>query len=147
MQHAAAYIALTVDARWSGELVEDGAAGHAGQASDHALHQQIEIDHELQHDIDGLAQLEQQFVECLGLIDVAREAVEDEAVVGVGPGDAFTDHADHDVVGYQLAGVHHGLGLTAQRGLRGDSGTQQVTGGDLWHVVLLGEVASLSALT
>ena len=45
-------------------------------------------------------------VERLRLLERAREAVEDDAVLGVRLLDALLEHADRHLVGHQLAAVH-----------------------------------------
>lgn len=88
---------------------------------------------QLHHRIQRLAEPGQQVVERVGLGQVARVAVEDEAGLRVGLGEALFQHAEQDVVGNQLAGVHHRLGLEPHRGAGGHRGAQHVAGRDVWN--------------
>ena len=56
----------------------------------------------------------ERLLERLGLVDRAREAVEDEAVARVLLLEALDDHRDDQVVGNELAGVHVALGLACR---------------------------------
>ena len=56
----------------------------------------------------------EQLVQRGGLRHGAREAVEQEAVGGVGLGQPVADHVDGDLVRHELAGVHVPLGLDAR---------------------------------
>ena len=60
-----------------------------------------------------LAEAREHGIERLRLRDVARETVKDEAALGVRLGQTILDHAEHHVVGHQLAGVHRRLGALA----------------------------------
>ena len=70
-------------------------------------------------------------VELVGLGDVAREAVEQEAGRRVRLAEPVTHHRDGDLVGHQVAGVHVGLGQLAELGAAGDVGPEDVAGRDL----------------
>ena len=48
---------------------------------------------------------------------------------------AVADQAEHDVVGDQLAGIHHGLGLAAELGAARHRVAQQIAGRHLRHAV------------
>ena len=85
-------------------------------------------------------------VERLGLRDRAREAVEDEALPGVRLLDALGDDADHDVVGDELARLHDGLGLEADRRAGRDGRAQHVAGRELRDAVALDDAGGLRAL-
>ena len=61
----------------------------------------------------------------------SRESIEEDALGGVGLVEAALDHADHQVVGHQPAGVHDRLGLTAERRVVSDLVAQHVPGGDM----------------
>src|SRR5262249_10549330 len=56
----------------------------------------------------------QHLLQRLGLRHVAREAVEQEPRPGVVLSQPAGDHGDGDLVGYQIATVHEGLGLAAE---------------------------------
>ena len=59
---------------------------------------------------------------------------------------ALADHAQHDGVVHQLAGLHGLLGRNAQRRAARDGRTQQVPGGDLRNAKALHEALRLRAL-
>ncbi len=83
----------------------------AGQTVEHDLPRDIEVDRE----VEGAAV--EDAVELLGLGQRARETVEHEAVVERAAGrEALLDHADHDLVGDELAAVHVALGFEPERG-------------------------------
>ncbi len=92
------------------------------------------------------ALLGEEHVERLGLAQVAREAVEQEAVLGVLLEHAVLGHPDGDLVRYQAACVHVALGLEPQRGALADVGAEQVAGGDVRDGQGLGEQVRLSTL-
>ncbi len=101
----------------------------------------------MQHDgVDRLTQAVEHRRQRLRLRDVARKAVEDETVRGVGPRQALADQGEHQVVGDQLAGVHRRLGPEAQLGAARNRIAQQIAGGNLGHAALLGEPLCLGAL-
>ena len=81
----------------------------------------------------------------VGLIDRAREAVEQEAVARVVIGEALEDHADDHAVGHEFAGVHVALGLGSERCRRGDGGAEHVPGRDVRQAEVLGQPLSLRA--
>ena len=83
------------------------------------------------------------FAQGFGLRDGARETVEQVAVLTVGLLQPFLHQADDDVVGHQLALVHHFLGGLAQLGAGLDGGTQHVARGDLGNAELAGDEAGL----
>ena len=79
---------------------------------------------------DPAAQLGQLLVERLGLLDRARKAVEDEAVLGVVLLQALGGHRDDQIVGHEVAGVHVALRLLAELGPFLDVRAQHVAGRD-----------------
>jgi hypothetical protein len=81
-----------------------------------------------------------------GLLDRAREAVEQEAVASVVVGEALDDHADHDRVGHQLALVHVLLGRAPELGAGLARGAQDVAGRDVREAEILGQQRGLRAL-
>ena len=81
------------------------------------------------------AALGQHPVERLGLGDGAREAVKDEAVGGVRLTDALGDDAVDDVVGDELAPLHHRLRLLADVGALGHRLAQHLAGRELRDAV------------
>jgi hypothetical protein len=92
------------------------------------------------------AQLVELVLERLGLRVVAREAVEQEAVVALLL-DLAEDHRDHQVVGHELARVHVRGRLLAELGRLLDVVAQQVAGRDVRKVEVLAQTGRLRALT
>ena len=117
--------------------VVDRAAGTATAPAGQALHQNIGIHIHQQRQLQRLAEPRQHGVERLGLGDIARKTVEYETVFSVRFGKPGLDHAEHDLVGNQLSGIHGGLGPFPQLAAGGYLGSQQVARGHLWNFVLL----------
>ena len=84
--------------------------------------------------------------ERLGLADRPREAVEDEAVGGLGPLDALADHPDDHLVGHEPALVHVLLGGLAELGALLDGGPEDVAGRVVGQPEVLLEALPLGAL-
>src|SRR5581483_783203 len=84
------------------EMAADAAGAPAREPLDQAVELHVQQDRLVQRLALGLEHL----VERLRLRERAREAVEDEAEAGVLRAQPLADHADDDVVGDQLAGVH-----------------------------------------
>ena len=82
----------------------------------------------------------------LGLLHRAREAVEDEAVRGVGVVEPVVDQGVGQRGGDEVTGVEVLLGLEAQLGLVADVVPEQVTGGDVRDAELLRQLLRLRAL-
>ena len=118
----------------------------AGAAPGQALHEHIEFHVDQQPQLQRPANLFQQAVQRLGLADVARETVEDEAFFRVRLAKAFADHAQHDVVGNQLPGIHGGLGLNSQGAAGRHRFTQKIAGGNLGNTIFLDQQFCLGAL-
>ena len=91
-------------------------------------------------------ELDQQLVQRTRLRDVARIAVEDEALRGVRAAEPLADQAEDDVVGHQLAGIHRRPGTLAKFGAARDRVTEQVPGRDLRDTLLVTQALGLSAL-
>src|SRR3954453_4229563 len=91
--------------------------------------------------------LPQRLVERLGLLVGAREAVEEEAVLGVRLGEPVEDHADDDLVGDEVAAVHVLLGLLAEVRLLLDRLAQHVPRRDVREREVLLEALRLGALS
>src|SRR3954447_14523223 len=92
------------------------------------------------------AELVELLLERLRLRVVAREAVEQEAVVALGL-DLAEDHRDHQLVGHELALVHVRRRLAAELGLLRDVLAQQVAGRDVREVEVLAQPRRLRAFT
>jgi hypothetical protein len=93
-----------------------------------------------------LADVRQQPVERAGLRDVARIAVEDEPVGGVGTGEPLADEPEHDFVRDQFASIHRGLGALAEVGAARHGIAQQVAGRHLGNALLVAQALRLGAL-
>ena len=83
----------------------------------------------------------------VGLRQRARIAVEDKTLLAVLLVDAFGHDRVDDLVGDELAGIHHRLGALAdlRAGLNG--GTKHVAGRELRDVVAFDETLCLSPLS
>ena len=84
----------------------------ARQPPDHLLVGNVEQE----HGGDPPTELRQLLIERLGLLDRAREPVEDEAVPGVLLLKPLGDHRDDQLVGNQVTRVMYSLGLAAELG-------------------------------
>src|SRR5690606_29398096 len=98
--------------------------------------------------VDVLAALGEQLVERARLAQVAREAVEDEALGRVVLGEAIAHHRDGDAVGHQLTRIDVPLRLEPDRRLRPglEVGAEQVPARDVRDVQTLRETHRLGAL-
>src|ERR1041385_3508597 len=99
---------------------------------DHVVHPPI---HRLQH-----------LVQRGGLGHRAREAVEEDAALGVGLVEAALDHLQRRVVRHQVAALQILVHLLAQRGLRLDLGAEQVPRRDLRDAEVLRQERGLRTL-
>ena len=97
---------------------------------------------DLKHEVERDAGFEERF----GLRNRAGEAVEEEAVLAVGLSETFLDETDNDVVGNELALIHHGLGGKPERGAGLDGGAQHVPRGNLRNAELFADELRLGAL-
>jgi|ADGO01.1.fsa_nt_gi hypothetical protein len=100
------------------------------------LDERFTRDVEQQHRIERLADLGEQVVERSGLLDVARESIEDESVRGIRSAEPIANEAENDIVGHELPGFHHGLGLQSELGAASNGIAQQVARRHLGHAVL-----------
>src|SRR3954453_14215785 len=118
------------------------AGAPAGQAADDLL-----VGHVDEQDRGQLApDLLQRLGQGVGLGDLPREAVEQEAVLGLGAVQGLQDHADDEPVGDEVARVHVLLGLPAELGALGDGGAQDVAGGEVREAEVVREALGLGAL-
>ena len=111
----------------------------AHQAAGDALDQLLLVHVEHQQPVDLAAVPLQLGIERLGLRDVAREAVEQEAALRVGLRDAVDQHLDHQRVGHELAGLHEVLRAPAELRAVAQVRAQHVAGGDVRQPELGGE--------
>ena len=123
---AAAQVAHTLDLALLVDDVVACAALLADAAAAHALHDHAVLNLQFQHLVDADAH----GLDGLGLSDGAGHAVQDEAVGAVVLCQAFLQDADDDLIGYQVAFVHIGLGLHSRRRALLDGRAQNVTGGN-----------------
>ena len=86
-------------------------------------------------------------LERLGLADGAREAVEQDAALGVGLVEALLDELVDDVVRDEVAGLEDRGDLLAEFAAGLDGVAQDVAGRDVRDAVLLGEGGGLGSLT
>ena len=107
-----------------------------------AAHGLVELEEE--HDRERLLDLVEHRVERLGLREVAREAVEHEAVLG---GRQLVPHErDREVVRDEAAVGEERLDLLAERRPRGDRGAEELARRDVREAVLLGDSPRLRPL-
>jgi hypothetical protein len=139
-------VAAVAEFRLGAVDIEHLAALRARAPPGQPLEQRLRIDVHQHDGVDRLAELGEQLVEGAGLGHVARIAVEDEALRGVGPADPLADQAEHDLVGNELAGIHRGLGALAELGAAGHRITQQVAGGHLGDALVIAQSLGLRAL-
>ncbi|AUA15103.1 hypothetical protein CFP59_07287 [Streptomyces malaysiensis subsp. malaysiensis] len=99
----------------------------AGDALDDLSPGDFEVKNRVQLAALGL----QQLVERLGLRDVARETVEQEAVLGIRLLHAVLRHRDGEFVGDEVAGVHGDLREFSEPGLPADVGPEQIAREDV----------------
>jgi hypothetical protein len=88
-------------------------------------------DVEKQHRVHPALLLRQNPLQPLGLRDGPHDAVEDHALRRLGLAQFLAHHSQDDVVADQVAGLHHRLGLAAQRAIALHGVTQQVAGSEL----------------
>jgi hypothetical protein len=93
-----------------------------------------------------LSQLLEELRKRLGLRDVAREAVENEAVLRVGLRQALADHGKHGGVVDEPSGIHRRFRLPAELRRSGDGRSQQIAGRNLRDAVSLHQPLRLRAL-
>jgi len=116
-----------------------------------AIHNSLDeprgVDSQLDRRVEFEAVTLQHRVERLGLGDRARESIENETALRIGFTDAVLDDPDDDVVGDQRAGLHHRLGLQADRRSRLDRGAQHIAGRELRDTVFPHQPRRLSAFS
>ena len=86
----------------------------AGSAPGQPFYQDVEIHIHQDRRVERGLHLVQQFLKINRLLRSARESVEDKTIFGVRLRQAFTDNAQHDLVRYQVAGIHDRFRLEAE---------------------------------
>ncbi len=111
-----------------------GAAFDRGPMLD-ALHDHRVGDHDGDNGCDSLAVLSEHLVKSLGLGDGARESVKKEAGDSGHGLELVLDHAFHNLVRNELAGVDQSLCLEAKLSTLGDLSAEKLAGGDVAEIV------------
>src|SRR3546814_17454281 len=91
------------------------------------------LDLQLDHMVEFAAPVAEDRIERVGLRGGARIAVEDHRDVAAKLVEPLADQPRDDCIGDEFAGVHHRLGLKADRRSRLDRGPQTVARRDLEH--------------
>ena len=113
----------------------------SGDPFEHDLARNVQVEHHVDRALAGDA------IERLGLLDRAREAVEDVAAgARIGSAEALVDQTDHDLVTDEPAGVHHLLGHHAELGAFTHGRAQHVAGRDVRYDEVPGQPHALRAL-
>ena len=119
------------------------ALAHAptGDAIEHDVGRHLEIDREIER------RTRQHPIELARLVQRARETVEHEpAAERTARRGALFDHADHDLVGNELARVHVALGLETERRALGGLRAEHVAGRHMRDAIVLGQAHALRSL-
>ncbi|QTK78158.1 hypothetical protein AT6N2_C0219 [Agrobacterium tumefaciens] len=99
-----------------------------GDAVFDSANQSLFVHFQLNHSVENEVLLAHVVGKRLRLRNGARITVENETLGTVRSFDTFGDDLIDDIVGYQPAGVHDGLGALADFGARADRSAQHVTG-------------------
>ena len=108
---------------------------------EHASDEFFARDVEADHAGEFASMFCEEFLEGFGLSDVAREAVEENALCIFGNG--LVDHFDDDVVAHETAGVHDVFDAFSEFGLVDNFFAQQVAGRNVVEIVFLNEQVAL----
>src|SRR6185295_12966183 len=130
-----------------GEDVEHLAAVLARAPSGDALRELAVVDVEQHDGVERLAGLAEHSAQGLCLHDRAGKPIENEAALRVGLREPLADDAEHRLIVHQLAEVHEGLGMQAERRTVLHGGAQQIPRGNLRNGMAHGETLRLRALT
>jgi hypothetical protein len=107
---ASAAIADIYLPRWIEDDVIGCAAGTAGAAAAHPAKQLFARNDDANDATQGSFLSIEHGVQCIGLLNGARESVEEEAIRTVGFLQSFLDGTEKDIIGYELATIHICLG-------------------------------------
>ncbi len=124
-----------------------GAAGVAA-AFQEAVDEFFVVDFEADDRVEVGAALAKHRAEFFSLIDCAGEAVENHPVLDfLGMAVEFVgEHADHQIVGNQMALGNVGVGETAEFGVGCNLSAEDLAGRDMMEIVAVYEFFALSAL-
>lgn len=128
-------------------LVIRSTAGRMDEATRDAADQQRIVDAELYDGVQFCLSPVQHGVQLLCLSDVTRKAVEQKSVSAFGSTEVVIDEIDDQLVGHELAVVHHLLDRLPDGRTGRHLGTQHVTGGKVTNAVLLSQQWCLRALS
>src|SRR3954470_1779834 len=103
-------------------------------------------DVEEQHRVHPAAPFGEEPRHPLRLRDGAHHAVEDDPLGRLGLGQLVAHYAEDEVVAHQVAGLHQGLGLQAERGAPLHRVAEEVAGGELGNAEGFSQDAALGAL-
>lgn len=121
--------------------------GSVDQATSDTLDQEIIVDAQVDHLVNGNTLLGQHGVQKLGLCHSSGETIQDETLLALRVPDGLSDDASDDIITNQLASIHDGLGLLAHLRAILHSLSQHITSGQVAQAVLILDSRSLSSLT
>ena len=121
------------DGGFVGIVTAVGDGGAFVDASDKLFARSIDGDDTIE---TALVTLEEE-IERLRLLDGAREAIEDDALVG--GGDGLVDQTDDDIVAHQIAPIHERFDTEAERGAVGHFLTEHFAGGEMVEIIFFGQ--------
>src|SRR5712692_6821239 len=142
-----------IDAGWLGVDVIDPSTGWAGTPSGDPGLQKIIVHVHKDHNRQALAMgvvkelMLEKSVEPTGLGRGARKTIEHKTAIAISLPQPGSDHVANQVVRHQLTAGHNGLGLLTQLRASSHVVTQNVSSGDLWDTVTLGNSFCLGAFT
>src|SRR5262249_28029721 len=131
-QDGAAAVAVHPVLRRVEAYVVDRAVFRTAAAADGALDDDVVGDVDVHRGVERLAALGEHAFEGLCLRHSAREAVEQETLLGVGFLQTLLDHLDDQIVRYELAAVGEALEALSELGAIADGSANQVAGGNGW---------------
>ena len=123
-----------------------GTAGLASEPPGNTLDQGRLIHFEQDHRIKMQVHLGKQGIQSLGLRHGARKAIKDKAALTILMAQPVLQHADDDVVRYQIARRHDSLGFPPYGGAGIHLGAQHIARRDLCYVIMLLQNLGLCSL-
>src|SRR5262249_48134416 len=121
------------------------AARAAAKAPRNPADQLVVIDIQLHDRIELDVLLVEHLLERFSLRNVARETVENKALLAVGSVQAIRDHLDCNIIRYKLARLHDAVDLLAKLRLVLDVLAEEVARRDVGDAILPGDDAGLCA--